>query len=255
MGKEIFDSVLKTFENEDIKAFAVKCIDAAPKYFYSVPASSSGKYHPNYALGDGGLARHTVALVRILNHMLEVESVANQFTSRERDLLRVAGIAHDMMKSGTQEEYAQSKWTKFDHPLLAAKMVWNLEGLSDEERKQLSWMISSHMGQWCTDKRNPDVVLPKPESKYQIIIHLADYLASRKDIEILFDEKDMPNANGETPTHSNADETPDVNTWKLPFGKFKGETLIEVKKKAPWYIKWAKENVDKEPFKSLVQGL
>ena len=252
MGKEIFDSVLNTFENDDIKTFAKKCIDEAPEYFFSVPASSSGKYHPNYALNDGGLARHTVALVRILNHMFEVESVANQFTSRERDLLRCAGIAHDMMKSGTQEDYENSKWTKFDHPILAAKKVWSIsDGLDKKEKELICKAIMSHMGQWNTDKRNPNIVLPKPESKYQIIIHLADYLASRKDIEILFDKKDIPESNDSNSTS----EIPDVNTWVLPFGKFKGQTLIEVKKKAPWYIKWAKENAEKEPFKTLVQGL
>jgi len=244
--KEIFDEILATFENEDIKTFATKCIDAAPPYWHSVPSSSTGKYHPQYALGDGGLVRHTLALVRILNHMFGVESIANQFTSRERDLLRTAGIAHDMMKSGTQEDYEKSKYTKFDHPLLAARMVYDMDGLNKDERKYIATAISSHMGQWNSDKRHPNIVLPKPEDKSQIILHLADYLASRKDIEIKFDN--LPETK---------EELPDINTWIVKFGKYKdaGLTLPQIAEKDPGYIAWAKNNVSIEPAKSLLKTI
>ena len=242
--KEIFDQVLESFENDDIKDFAVRVIDNAPEYWHSVAASSTGKYHPQYALGTGGLVRHTIALVRFLNHMFGVESIGSQFTSRERDLLRVAGIAHDMMKSGTQEEYEKSKWTKFNHPLLAARMIYDMEGLTQEERKFISMAISSHMGQWNTDKRHPDIVLPKPQDKYQIILHLADYLASRKDIEMKFE--DLPEDNV---------APPDINTWVFPFGKYKGKTIPEVEKENPGYIKWAKKYIEKEPAKTLLKQL
>lgn len=244
--KEIFDEILSTFENEDIKEFAERCIDAAPAYWHSVAASSTGKYHPVYALGDGGLVRHTLALVRILNHMFGVESIANQFTSRERDLLRTAGIAHDMMKSGTQEDYENSKWTKFDHPLLAARMVYDMDGLNKDERKYIATAISSHMGQWNSDKRHPNIVLPKPQDKSQIILHLADYLSSRKDIEIKFDN--LPETK---------EELPDINTWIVRFGKYKdaGLTLPQIAEKDPGYIAWAKNNVSIEPAKSLLKTM
>ena len=185
--RQIYDQILETFENEDIKAFAKRCIDAAPPYVFEVAASSTGKYHPIYALGKGGLARHTVALVRILNHIFGVESVANKYTSRERDLLRTAGIVHDMQKSGTQEDYEKNKYTKFDHPLRAANMVRKINGLSDEEKEYVASIVETHMGAFNTDKRNPGIILPKPETDAQILLHVCDYLASRKDIDINFD--------------------------------------------------------------------
>lgn len=240
--KEIFDEILATFENEDIKEYAKHVINAAPPYFYEVPASSSLKYHPSYACTTPlGLAKHTIALVRLLNHMFGVESIAKQFTSRERDLLRVSGIAHDMMKSGTQEEYGHNKFTKFNHPLLAAEMVMKIDGIDVEERKFCARAISSHMGAWNEDKRNPGIILPKPEDKYQIILHLADYLASRKDIEIKFDN--LPEVEI---------KLPDINEYKFTFGKHSGETIPEVYEKDPGYIRWAKENMEKEPVKSLL---
>ena len=242
----IFDEILNSIENEDIKQFAEKCVNELAPYFYVVPASSTGKYHPSYSLGEGGLLRHSIAVVRFLNHMFNVESIANQFTSRERDLLRVAAMMHDSRKSGGQEEYEKSKWTKFNHPLLAAELIRSLDGLPREEIELVAHAIESHMGIWNTDKRYPNLVLPKPQDKYQIILHLADYLASRKDIELLFDD--------EIPV-SEPEPLPDINTWKFDFGKYAGKTIPEVKAENPGYIHWAKENMRKEPARTLLQQI
>ena len=111
--------------------------------------------------------------------MLSIECIREEFTSRERDLMRVAGIMHDSMKSGTDEDFEKSKYTKFDHPLLAADNIRKMKGLPDEEIKLIATTIESHMGSWNTDKRSK-TVLPKPENKYQKLVHLADYLASRR---------------------------------------------------------------------------
>ena len=47
--KEYFDSV----QDENVKKFMEQCIETIPEYWFVVPASSTGKYHPNYALGEG----------------------------------------------------------------------------------------------------------------------------------------------------------------------------------------------------------
>lgn len=126
--KELFDEVLTSFEGEDTKEMAAKCIDNAPDYFWKVSASSSFKYHPDFARETPlGLAKHTVAVCRYLNYLLEPECVREQFTSHLRDLLRIAAIVHDMWKSGNQEDYERSKWTKFDHPLIAAQHVREMD--------------------------------------------------------------------------------------------------------------------------------
>ena len=244
--KEVFDQILNTFENKDVREFAEKCIDAAPQYFFEVGASSTGKYHPQYALGVGGLARHTVALVRILNHMFGVESIANQFTSRERDLLRVAGIAHDMQKSGTQVDFEKNKYTKFDHPLRAAKFVESIKDdhITDGDKHYITHCIESHMGAFNTDRRNPGIVLPKPEDKHQVILHLADYLASRKDLEVLFDN--LPEVDNRTDNSKKlTPDDVDVNDFQIKFGKYAGLTWPEIEAENPGYLDWGK---DKEGF-------
>mgnify|MGYP002069840585 FL=1 len=238
---KIFDSILNTIENEDIRYFAEQCIETIPDYFWEVGASSTGKYHPQYALGELGLARHTCALVRFLNHILSVDCFANKFTSREKDLMRVAGMMHDTRKSGDDEAYAKNKFTKFDHPLLAANEIRTLIGfISEEELKLVATTIESHMGQWNTDKRSK-VVLPLPKNKYQKMLHLADYLASRKDIEALFDGFETPKK-----------EIPPLDEYILTFGKHNGEKIVDVAKSDPDYIRWAKENMTREPVKTLL---
>lgn len=243
--KEVFKPILDTFENEDIKIFARACLDTIPPYFWEVGASSTGKYHPQYALGELGLARHTLALCRFMNHMFSVDCIKNQFSSRERDLMRIAGMMHDSRKSGSQEDYERSKWTKFDHPLLAAEAVRNVDNLiiPPDEVETIATAIESHMGQWNVDSRHPDIVLPLPKNKYQIMLHVCDYLASRKDIEVLFDGIQIKK------------EPPTVETWKLTFGKHEGKTLLEVQKEDPSYIYWVKENITSEPCKTLVRQL
>lgn len=238
---KIFDSILNTIENEDIRHFAEECIETIPDYFWEVGASSTGKYHPQYALGELGLARHTCALVRFLNHILNVDCFGNKFTSREKDLMRVAGMMHDTRKSGDDADYAKNKYTKFNHPLLAANKIRSLIGfISPEELEIVATTIESHMGQWNTDKRS-SVVLPLPTNKYQKIVHLADYLASRKDIEVLFDSFETPKQ-----------EVPKLEEYVFTFGKHNGEKLVDVVQSDPGYISWAKENMTREPVRSLL---
>ena len=57
-------------KNDDIKKSVAILIEMLPDYFFHEAASSTGKYHPKYALGDGGLLRHTKAAVRIAYELL-----------------------------------------------------------------------------------------------------------------------------------------------------------------------------------------
>ena len=43
------------------------------------------------------------------------------------------------------------------------------------------------MGEWNTDYKTKEEVLPLPESEMQKFTHLCDYLASRKMLEVNFD--------------------------------------------------------------------
>lgn len=246
--KEYFDSI----QDENVKKFMEQCIETIPEYWYTVPASSTGKYHPNYALGNGGLMRHTIALLRFFNRLVRNTMYGSPFTNREMDLLRVACLMHDSRKSGSDEDFAISKYTKFDHPILAANVVRSIETeyITVEEKELIANAIESHMGQWNVDTYGKSKVeLPLPTNKYQKIVHLVDYLAAQKGIEVMFD-----GFNPETTVNESVDNAT-VDTYVFTFGKYKGMKLTEVNEKFPDYIDWAKKNIDHEPLMSLLKQL
>lgn len=74
-----FNKEIALIKNKSIRDFASICIQFVPKYFFEIPASSSGKYHPSYALGEGGLVRHTKAAIAIAQEFLKLEMYLNFF--------------------------------------------------------------------------------------------------------------------------------------------------------------------------------
>lgn len=241
--RKLVEPVLNTITNDDIRVFATTLVDNLPKYIWEVGASSTGKYHPEYSLGVGGLMRHQVAVVRFLNFFFELEQYNKGFTDREMDLMRVAGLIHDGRKSGEQEDYEKSKYTRFDHPLRMANVIRSTDGLGEEEKNFIAHCIESHMGQWNVDKKTK-VELPKPIDDYQKFVHLADYLASRKDLTMAFDNYEAPK-----PQPINIDE------YILGFGKHKGEKLVDVYKQHPDYIEWMSENITRRDIQDLIKAL
>ena len=144
--KEIFNNELKYIKNNRIKESAINLINLLPDYFFLVPASSGGKYHPSFAAGEGGLVRHTKAAVRIAHELLENHSV-NNYTNDEKDLIILSLLLHDGIKCGNPKE----KYTRVDHPLLASKFVKDNKDktqLTDTEIKYICESIESHMGEW-----------------------------------------------------------------------------------------------------------
>lgn len=179
-----FQEQIKLINNEEIKNVLVKALDKVPDAFLHVPASSTGKYHPSYAQGDGGLYRHTCAVVFFVDLITNLEMY--EIDSDTRDMLIAAAILHDSCKGG-------SDWSNpyaFDHPLLVEELLSDEEMTPNEKHywETINSDIRTHMGQWTTSKYST-AVLPKPSTKEQMILHLCDYLASRKQIEVkIFDE-------------------------------------------------------------------
>ena len=182
---EKFKNEINYIKNERIRNSLITMLDKLPSYFYEVPASSTGKYHPNYALGNGGLLRHTKAAVRIAKELLDNPSL-NNFTSDEKDLIIMALTLHDGLKSGL----VKSEYTLFEHPILMSNFIKeeesNLE-LNHDEIIFVSSLIETHMGPWTTNYKGEEVLTP-PKTKGQRFVHMCDFLASRKFLEVNFDE-------------------------------------------------------------------
>ena len=184
--EEMFLDELGYIKDEDLSDALLNIINMLPEYWFEKAASSTGKYHPEYALGKGGLLRHSKAAMRIGFELLSDPSIGDKYTSREKDLILMSLLVHDGLKLGLPEE----KYTRFDHPILMAKFIVEKQkeiGISKEDAEFMADVIKTHMGPWTTDYDGNEV-LEKPKNKYQNFVHMCDYLASRKCILVPFDE-------------------------------------------------------------------
>ncbi|MBO5704742.1 MAG: HD domain-containing protein [Alphaproteobacteria bacterium] len=177
----MFSKELNLIKMPAIRTLVENCLKAAPDYFWTMPASTTGKYHPEYTLGEGGLVRHTKAAVWIANELLRLDMFKR--ISQLSDEIYAALILHDTIKKGMDG----SAYTTTDHPLRASEFVQkvaNDTGWGDYAPvRTIRNLIETHMGQWNTD-HDGNEVLPRPRTPEQVFVHLCDYLASRKFINI-----------------------------------------------------------------------
>ena len=184
---EVFNTELNLIVNPFVKNITVKILNEIPECFWEAPASSSGNYHPEYALGKGGLVRHTKACVAIAHTLFTLEMFRPLM--EQKDLIVAALLLHDGLKNG----WKSSHHTVVDHPVLMCDFIRKQiqPDSTDDEICQidaLSQMVLTHMGQWNMDYKTKRAIMPKPHSKLQNFVHLCDYLASRKILEFNFDE-------------------------------------------------------------------
>jgi len=204
-NSEAFKQELGYIKNPYIKEITRLTLDKADDCIQSIPASSSGKYHPDYVQGEGGLMRHIKAVCKIAKTISDTEIYQNitgdyeeELIETGKDCLLSACLLHDCCKADNTVEHK----TLFKHPLLAADLwcktfeeytennnedIKNLskldEALLEHSKSVIARAIASHMGQWNKSK-NEKGYLPKPNNGLETLVHLCDYLASRKFIEV-----------------------------------------------------------------------
>ena len=180
----VFVKELSYIKDSRILENSRRMIEMIPDYFYEVPASSTGKYHPGFAQGDGGLVRHTKAAVRIAYELLSDECLCKGYSDIDRDLIIIGLIMHDSCKYGL----IKGKYTLVNHPMIAAKLIRDNKDkltLTDDELNLLCGMIEAHMGPFNKDF-NGNVMMPLPKNKYEQFVHMCDLLASKRFLDIKF---------------------------------------------------------------------
>lgn len=162
-------------------------ISELPDYYFEIAASSTGKYHPSYTNGKGGLVRHTKAAVRIAIELLRLEMY--QALAPYKDHIIIALMLHDGWKHGLlKEDGTYAQYTKAEHPKICAEWLMTQTNLTDEQTlKTIADLVLTHMGQWNMSYNNGLIFAPKPSTMGQCFVHLCDYLASRKSLEFNFD--------------------------------------------------------------------
>lgn len=247
--QKIFEPISRNFETDEFREYFLDMVAEIPDYVFTMPSSTSGKFHNKTQCQTYGQIYHVYMFDSILNHRLRLKINKELYsTPEERDAMRCVPAFHDAVKCG----WNGSQYTVQDHPLLAAHWVMETQTehkIPDEYRKMIADMCEAHSGEW-NKSRSGQVIMSEPRNPREFFIHECDILASRADLDyIIPDElKNLLEGNAET-------QLPDINTYILPFGKYRGETLAHVKEVDSGYIAWAKENINKEPVKSLLKQL
>jgi len=189
MKEEVFQTEILYLKSSRYQEIARKLLGILPDYFFEIAASSTGKYHPTYALGEGGLVRHTKAAMKFGKTLLDNPSIGEKYTDDEKDMMLVALLVHDGFKLGLERE----KYTVFDHPLVVSKELKKHQqdfGLTDGELELITSAVETHMGPWTKDYEGNEV-LQAPKTKYQRFVHMCDFLASQKWLPISFDGNEL----------------------------------------------------------------
>ena len=174
---KLYEREINLISNEELRK-AVKSYmeDCVPDYFWTDGASSSGKYHPKFSQGEGGLVRHTKAVVMFAEELLRMSSYA-YMPEIYKDYVIAACILHDTAKYGV-EEYDKAEYKNHARNASEAFFYYCVEVIEYIPHYLLLNAIASHMGQWSTEKED------RPLTSVDRCVHMADYMASRAFIDI-----------------------------------------------------------------------
>lgn len=193
----VFADELSYIESDEIRKFVLDVFDRfTPDYFWTVPCSTSGKYHPKISLGNGGLIRHVKYAVW---WGIEIMQCWPNLSLDAIGEVTAALILHDLNKNGESLDakgFATLPNAVSVHgPYLGNKIrLWigGKVGMPDtaiqfEDPERINRVIAAiegHMGIWTDssyEMMKPQYLEPGTDI-YNVcnIVHLADYCASRK---------------------------------------------------------------------------
>lgn len=173
---EHFTRELNLIVDEELRMVTKAYLDErVPDYFWEDGASSSGKYHPQFSQGQGGLVRHTKAVVMFAEELLKMSTYA-YMKEAYKDYAIAACIVHDTAK------YGMTEFSKAEYKNHARNAAYAFQMFAKECDYQASEIllnaIVAHMGQWSTEKED------RPFTNVDRLVHMADYIASRSFIDI-----------------------------------------------------------------------
>ena len=131
----VFTDELKLIKDRAVRRITIFALTNVNDRFFEDGASSTGKYHPAYAQGKGGLVRHTKAAVYFAKEMLSLQQ-NDGIGDITKDCIYSALILHDTCKLGVNWE---NRYTCHDHPLLVKALLSksDLEQLEEEGKHQV----------------------------------------------------------------------------------------------------------------------
>lgn len=178
---ELFKCELDLIFDTRIKEFTKLCLAIAPNYIFTdCPSSSTGKYHPLNEMSWDGVILHTKKVFHVCYAMTKGLDIEDK-----RDVVLASAIIHDLAKRGYGE--SESKWTKKEHPQLAAELVDKVQRetklLTDYEYETIRSCVFYHYGPWTTKES------AKPMEDYsleELCVYLSDYVATKEFLDVRY---------------------------------------------------------------------
>lgn len=170
-----FSYELSLIQNDYLREFTKYCLEHAPDYFYTYPASKSGEYHPRCSNELYGLTRHVKYCVRLANELMK-DGFLFPFDENEKDLIYVALLLHDLCKWGV------GKYKNFiKHGGIAANYISDIvQGtefesfMSSEAWAIISGAMRRHLGKYS------EAAYGLPQNEIELFVARVDYIASLK---------------------------------------------------------------------------
>lgn len=168
-----FSYELSLIQNDYLREFAEFCLDNAPDYFYTYPASKSGEYHPRCSNELYGLTRHTKYCVRLANELMK-DGFLFPFNDSDKDLIYVTLLLHDLCK------YGFGKYKNFlKHGGIAVHYVEDIVKGTEFESiiKSSAWdtikmAIRRHLGLYSKSAYG------LPQTELELFVARVDYITS-----------------------------------------------------------------------------
>lgn len=194
---ECIEDIIAMIEHDDLRAFTYYVISQCHPDFWIIPSSSTGKYHPDWENGNGGLIRHIRAVttyaisgLRRYGYGCDYTGMDPNDSAEARDIIVCAALLHDWGKNGNPPEKWGRHTTKthgedtanyikekmFPKFIKMFKEVKDVDGLK-KMLKEVCIAIYHHYGIWSKEKLSPS---SNKLTNFAKILQEADYYSSRE---------------------------------------------------------------------------
>lgn len=257
LKRKVFEVASRTFETENIRNYFLDMSEFIPDYFFTMPSSTTGKYHSAQQCEPCGQLVHAYMLQAYWDVLLALDSIREDMapTPKDRDLIRCFPFLHDAVKCG----WDGSKYTVPEHPKLGANLIHERQpehNISAEDKVFLSGLIATHSGQWNKNRKGEEI-MPCPRTYAEKMCHYSDMFCSRKyflyDLsedqkEIIAEIRQTENTSTDNEPQSASVEV-DPSEQTMPFGRYKGWKFADIRKdeKGVEYLQWMVREMGDQP--------
>jgi len=154
-----------------LRGFVEGVLARAPVYFWSVPASTTGRFHPPDEWLPGGLVLHTRRVARVA---LEIAR-GWKLSYEQKNILVAAALLHDVCKYGPGPRERGELYG--EHCEAGSRLVLSVPAADGIPRQLIAGLVYHHMGPF-----GPGAWTPEERTPLELALFTSDYLAARPDL-------------------------------------------------------------------------